>query len=61
MNTAVESMLSLYSIMGRLICTTNFTSEIEISLDELNIQPGVYLVVVKNGKTVRSGKVIYQK
>lgn len=54
------STLSIYSVMGRLIFKDSFTGEIEINLDAMNIQPGIFIIIIENGNTVKTEKVIYQ-
>ncbi len=54
------SSVSIYSIMGGLVYQKQFTGEISINLNALNIQPGIYLVAVKTGNTIKLEKVIYQ-
>ncbi len=46
--------------MGRLVYENKFTGEIELDLDGMNIQPGIYLVVIGNGQAVKVEKIVYQ-
>lgn len=54
------SSLSIYTLMGRLVYENKFTGEIELDLDGMNIQPGIYLVVIGNGQAVKVEKIVYQ-
>ncbi|MBN2523287.1 MAG: CotH kinase family protein [Bacteroidales bacterium] len=55
-----QSQLIIYSIMGRLIYRENFYGETEINFARMSVQPGIYIVVIQNGRTVKTEKIIYQ-
>lgn len=53
------SVVSIYNLMGSLVYQEKFDGTIEISLDGMNVQPGIYIVSIRNGAAIRSEKVIY--
>lgn len=55
-----QSQLTIYSILGKLIYRENFNGETEVHLDRMDVSPGIYIVVVQSGSSIRTEKIIFR-
>ncbi len=62
-STSLKAFVNLYDLTGRIVFTKTFTlpqsnGEISISIDEMNLVPGMYNLYIINGKEMKVLKVV---